>query len=111
LSDIRFDDRGDEMESKIEFKNNATADSFGSSQKVRGTVRKAILTPMVSSILASLGIFGGISSLFVGIICVIIHGLVSGDRIFDGVGTILLIAAIPMILAGAIFLDEIEGKK
>ena len=66
---------------------------------------------MVCSILASLGIFGGISSLFVGIVSVIIHAMVSGDRIFDRVGTILLIVAIPMILIGSVFLDEIEGKK
>jgi len=77
----------------------------------RSRLRKALLTPMVCSVLASLGIFGGISSLFVGIVSVIIHSIVSGDTIFDRVATILLIAAIPMILIGSIFVDEIERKK
>jgi hypothetical protein len=79
--------------------------------KQRSSLRKKLLTPLVCSILASLGIFGGISSLFVGIISVIIHSMISSDRIFDEVGTILLIVALPMILVGSIFLDEIEGKK
>ena len=63
------------------------------------------------AVLASLGIFGGISALFVGIVSVIIHAAVSGDRLFDRIGTVLLIAAIPMILTGSLFVDEIEGRK
>ena len=78
--------------------------------KPRSFLRKTLLTPLVCSILASFGIFGGISSLFVGIVCVLIHGMISRDRIFDEVGTILLIAAIPMILVGSVFLDEINNK-
>lgn len=75
------------------------------------SMRRAILTPMVCSVLASFGIFGGISSLFVGIVSVIIHSIVASDTIFNRLGTGLLIVAIPMILAGSIFLDEIEGKQ
>ena len=78
--------------------------------KPRSSLRKKLLTPFVCSILASLGIFGGISSLFVGIVCVVIHGVVSHDLVFDRVGTVLLIAAIPMILVGSVFLDEINNK-
>lgn len=70
-----------------------------------------MLTPLVCSVLAAFGIFGGISSLFVGIVFVIIHSVVAGDRMFDQIGTLLLIVAIPMILVGSIFLDEIEEKK
>ena len=77
----------------------------------RRTMRKAALTPFVCSVLASLGIFGGISALFIGVVSVIIHGLVSSDRIFDRAGTILLIIAIPMILVGSVFLDEIRIEK
>lgn len=77
----------------------------------RRSIRKAILTPMVCSILTSFGIFGGISSLFVGIVSVIIHSMVVGDAIFNRLGTGLLIVAIPMILVGSIFLDEIQEKK
>jgi hypothetical protein len=69
------------------------------------------LRPAIFSILASLGIFGGISALFVGLVFVIVHGVLSADIIFNKVGTGLLIVAIPMILLGSIFLDEIEGKK
>lgn len=75
------------------------------------SVVENLLTPIVCSVLATLGIFGGISSLFVGILAVALHAVVSGDRLFDRVGTILLIVAIPMILVGSIFLDEIERKK
>ena len=63
------------------------------------------------SILAAFGIFGGISSLFVGLVFVAIHGILSADVIFNKVGTGLLIVAIPMILLGSICLDEIDGKK
>ena len=96
------------MKSKIELKTITNVRS--SDPPRRSRLRQALLTPIVCSILASLGIFGGISSLFVGIVSVIIHSLVSGDTIFDRVGTILLIAAIPMILVGSIFLDEINGN-
>ena len=74
-------------------------------------IRRTILSPLLCSVLATLGIFGGISALFSGLICVILHALVNGDTAFDSVGTILLISAIPMILVGSIFLDEIEKRK
>ena len=78
--------------------------------KPRSSLRQKLLTPFVCSILASLGIFGGISSLFVGIVCVVVHAVFSHDRVFDRVGTVLLILAIPMILIGSVFLDEINNK-
>ncbi len=74
-------------------------------------IRRTILSPLLCSVLATLGIFGGISALFSGLVCVILHALVNGDTAFDKVGTILLISAIPMILVGSIFLDEIEKRK
>ena len=69
------------------------------------------MRPLVFSILSMFGIFGGISALFVGIVCVIVHGAFAHDMVLNKVGTGLLIVAIPMILVGSIFLDEIEGKK
>lgn len=99
------------MKREIELENKGLANSLDAPPRVGTPIRKALLTPTTCSILASLGIFGGISSLFVGLICVVIHSVVSGDRSFDQVGTVLLIVAIPMILGGSIFLDEIEGKK
>lgn len=72
-------------------------------------LRKRILTPGVCSVAAGLGIFGGISFLFAGLICVILHEIVPADTIYNKVGTTLLISAIPMILVGSVFLDEIRG--
>jgi general stress protein CsbA len=66
---------------------------------------------MLFSIFAAFGVFGGISALFVGIVFVVLHGVIAGDRIFDTLGTALLIAAIPMILIGSIFIDKIEEKE
>jgi hypothetical protein len=71
-------------------------------------LRLSILSPFLCSVLATTGLFGGISALFIGLVCVIIHALVNGDKAFNSVGTVLLISAIPMILVGSIFLDEIE---
>ena len=99
------------MRGEIKLESQVLAEPYSSPRKPRGSVRKALLTPFVSSVLASLGIFGGISALFVGIVSVIIHGVLSHDQIFDRVGTVLLIIAIPMILFGSLFVDEIEGKK
>jgi hypothetical protein len=73
--------------------------------------QKTRLRPWVCSILAAVGIFGGISCLFVGLICVVLHGVLSQDVVFDQVGTVLLVAALPMILIGSIFVDKIEGNK
>jgi len=82
-----------------------------SGMKRRRAKSNTLLRPLVFSILAMFGVFGGVSSLFVGIVCVIIHGAISHDVVFNQVGTGLLIVAIPMILIGSIFLDEIEGNK
>ena len=97
------------MEMKSETRVRRTDKTTATNQ--RALIIKRLLTPIVCSVLASFGIFGGISSLFVGIGCVVVHGVISHDRVFDRVGTFLLMVAIPMILIGSIFLDEIEGKK
>ena len=97
------------MKPRIE--QHALVEPNGSLQRVKKALRKNVLSPLVCSVLASFGIFGGISSLFVGLICIVIHGVISHDKIFDSVGTVLLIVAIPMILIGSIFLDEVEGGK
>lgn len=97
------------MKSEIHLKTVAKPETSATRPKSR--LRRAILTPVVCSIMASLGIFGGISALVVGLFAVVIHCVIPADMIFNSVGTILLITAIPMILIGSIFLDEIEGKK
>jgi hypothetical protein len=99
------------MKSEIEINNFLLIETMDKSEKSTHRLRKAILNPMICSISATLGIFGGISSLFAGLVCVVIHSVVPGDVTFDRVGMVLLIIAIPMLLIGAVFLDEIELKK
>lgn len=77
----------------------------------KSQLRRTILSPLFCSIAASFGIFGGISALIIGLLCVVIHSLLKFDRAFDTVGTVLLVAAIPMILIGSIFLDEINANR
>ena len=74
----------------------------------RNKVRQRLLNPLVCSIGASVGIFGGISSLVSGLLCVVIHVVVVGDQTFDRAGTVLLILGIPMLFVGSMFLDEIR---
>jgi hypothetical protein len=99
------------MKQEFEAKVTTLTDSLDLERARRKRRQNARFRPAVYSILASLGIFGGISALFVGLVFVVIHGVLSADVIFNKVGTGLLIVAIPMILLGSIFIDEIEGKK
>ena len=81
----------------------------GVASKERGQLRKKILTPGVCSVAAGIGVFGGIAFLFAGLICVILHEIIPADIVYNQVGTTLLISAIPMILVGSVFLDEIRA--
>ena len=74
------------------------------------SLRRIILNPLVCSIAAALGIFGGISSLFAGLICVILEAVWGSGAGFGRVGTILLISSIPTLLIGVTFLDEIKAQ-
>lgn len=78
---------------------------------VKRILERTVLRPMPAAIIAATGIFGGVASLFIGLVCVAIHSVATSDRAFDQVGTVLLIIAIPMILVGSIFLDEVEINK
>ncbi len=99
------------MKEDIKMKN-AKVGVFPAAQtKPHSKLRKAILNPIVCSVGATLGIFGGVSSLIAGLICVSIHLFVSQDVVFDRAGTTLLILGIPLLLVGSVFLDEIETKK
>ena len=77
---------------------------------LRRTEANLRLRRMLFSAFAAFGVFGGVSALFVGIMFVVLHTMIAGDRMFDTLGTGLLIAAIPMILIGSIFIDKIEEK-
>ena len=74
-------------------------------------LKKKRVKPVIYAVLASLGIFGGISALFIGLVFVVLHAILSADIVFNRAGTVLLIVAIPMILLGSIFVDEVEGKE
>jgi hypothetical protein len=84
---------------------------IGQPGRIRTTLRKTVLRPFPCSVLAATGIFGGLSALFVGLVCIVLHALIPGDVMFSRVGTVLLVVAIPMILIGSIFLDEIDKNK
>ena len=99
------------MKQGVEAKVATLTDLLDSERARRRPHRRAGIRPWVWSILASFGIFGGISSLFVGLVFIVIHGILSADIVFNRIGTGLLIVAIPMILLGAICLDKIEVKK
>jgi hypothetical protein len=99
------------MNSNLKTETAAIVNSNVKGSDSAGRLRRAVLSPFLCSVLASIGIFGGISALFSGLVCVIVHAALAGDTAFDRVGTVLLIAAIPMILVGSIFLDEIEKRK
>lgn len=99
------------MKSEIGLNAQALAKTSLSEVRRRRAKTNTRMRPLAFSILAMSGIFGGTSALFVGIVCVIVHGAVSHDVVLNQVGTGLLIVAIPMILVGSIFLDKIEGKK
>jgi uncharacterized membrane protein YtjA (UPF0391 family) len=90
-------------------------DAFADTPKLHDTrrpsLRRVVFNPVVCSIAAAIGMFGGISSLVAGVACIVIHSVIPGDRAFDQVGTTLLILGIPMLLLGSIFLDEIEVKE
>lgn len=74
----------------------------------RGRLRRRILNRLVCSVLASLGIFGGISSLVAGCLSVVLHGIIPGDTLFGDAGTALLVLGIPLLLLGSVLLDELE---
>lgn len=98
------------MKNEIGLQNILSPDISTVPQRSRRGLRRRILTPWVCTLCASLGIFGGISALFAGLICVAIHIALSPETAFDRTGTVLLIIAIPMILLGSVFLDEIRER-
>jgi len=89
------------------------SEAYRPNTKVKQESRRKIslVGPLFCSIGALIGVFGGISILFAGLICVIVHYVVSGDTIFDRVGTVFLISAIPMLLIGSMFLDRASPSK
>lgn len=77
----------------------------------RGRLRKKILNPVVCSIGAAVGIFGGVSALSTGLFCVLVHAALADDPAFGSVGTVLFMVAIPMLLMGSALMDEIDRRQ
>ena len=99
------------MNDRIETKSVSLTSSDASDTWLHRTEENVRLRKMLFSTFAAFGVFGGVSALFVGIVFVALHSIVAGDRMFDTLGTGLLIAAIPMILIGSIFIDKIQGTR
>ena len=76
-----------------------------------GRLRDTLLNPLVCSIGAVIGIFGGISALIVGLFCVVVHVALINDNAFNRVGTVLLMISIPMLLVGSALMDEIDKRR
>lgn len=66
---------------------------------------------LVFSILALCGIGGGLLSAALGMICIIAHAALSADTTFNRLGTALMIAVIPLLLAGSHFMDKLEEAR
>lgn len=47
-------------------------------------------------------------SALVGLVCIIAHAALTNDTAFNKLGTGLMIAVIPLLLAGSHFMDKLE---
>lgn len=61
--------------------------------------------PLLVSALAFIGLSWGILAPILGLVFFIIHSIVVDDHVFGDIGTGLMIASIPLLLAGSHFLD------
>lgn len=96
------------MEKDLHKMETLVSDGTSRPEEFGGRFRRSFLNSVVCSVGATICIFGGISALIAGLFCVIVHGVIPGDVIFDHTGTVLLILGIPLLLVGSIFLDEID---
>ena len=92
-------------------KTNMRASASRRELPTEGLPRRKVLHPVVCSIGAAVGIFGGVSALITGMFCVLVHVAVANDKMFDSVGTVLFILAIPLLLMGSALMDEIDQEK
>lgn len=56
----------------------------------QGSSRPMVVSPFFCSIAAGFGVLGGISALFIGLLCVLVHGLFPTETAFDTVLTFLM---------------------
>jgi hypothetical protein len=98
------------MSNTVETKNVILTHPSGTTSNAGEIPRRRFLSPLLCAIVAATGIFGGFLALFAGLVFVLIAAA-SGNRSYDQTGTTMLIVAIPAILIGSIFLDEIHETK
>jgi hypothetical protein len=67
--------------------------------------RSVLLTGMALVLFAS-----GFMLPVAGLIFVIVHSIVADDSVFDRVGTVLMIASIPVLLVGSHLMDLTERR-
>lgn len=96
------------MQDDITFEKVPHPDHSAAIEKTLTPLRRRVLSPLVCTICAGLGIFGGLSAIFAGLICVAIHAALRPETAFDRVSTVLLVIGIPMMLVGSFFMDEIK---
>jgi hypothetical protein len=76
--------------------------------------RRVVLGAGICSAGVGLGIGGGLTALVSGLVCVVAESVTPGDTAYGRLATILLIIAIPLLLIGSIFIDELalaESRK
>jgi hypothetical protein len=56
--------------------------------------------------LAFIGICGGLGCIFTGFVFLVVHSLITGDSLFDEIGTILMFCSFPMLFGGGHFIDK-----
>src|SRR4051812_45094303 len=100
----------DDMKREVKVESTMIAGSSATPNGSDRRLRKRLLNPLLCSICATFGIFGGLSSLLIGLVCVLVHAAIPNENLFDRMGTVLLISGIPLILLGSIFIDQIENK-
>ena len=74
------------------------ANALAASTRGEGKRRSRILDPTTCSILAAIGMFGGLLSIAFGLFCAILDGIVANDTVFEQVSVALLMSGIPLML-------------
>lgn len=57
---------------------------------------------------AAIGSFGGLMSLFLGLLCSVGDEFLGSNTLLSKMATVLMIAGIPMMLAGSALMDKVE---
>ena len=86
------------------------ANALAVSTRREGKRRSRLLDPSTCSILAAIGMFGGLLSIAFGLFCAILDGIVANDTVFEQVSVALLMSGIPLMLIGSAFADAVKPR-